>query len=333
VACSCVFVLGGTYPAGVRGQADLPVGVQAGLLRNEILDAAKVENLHEVLTDIDQYKQLKVDCPPALLLIEAKAAHKTNAPLRAFTALKSFLAVAQENSPSYNEALRLYPIYQKDAAPALEKEREKQKETADEPAIKQHLLEVHQEAGSSVAAASNDSPYGDLIAKSSSLTETQRSAATELVNAGVRLSDSGDCASASLALRQALDLDPANIRANYYLGYCLRKTRTRTDTEALEYMKRASSIRSAEPEHFKAVSQVKEMSAPETAEEAINSLSSIEHDRLYVGTWQVSLADASTPPAFTLYRNARGALAIKGSRKNNFTRASITVSLPLPINL
>jgi formylglycine-generating enzyme required for sulfatase activity len=117
-------VLGIAYLNCVLAQAELPTKVQADLLRNKIIDAAKTNDLQGALMNIDEYKTLKVDFPPALLLVEAKAAHKTGDTLRALTALQSFLSVSQANSRTYEEALALYPTYQKDAAPALQKGQE-----------------------------------------------------------------------------------------------------------------------------------------------------------------------------------------------------------------
>jgi formylglycine-generating enzyme required for sulfatase activity len=122
--CVWLSVFEVTHTKSVQAQAELPVKVQADLLRNKIIDAAKTNDLQGALRNIDEYKKLKTDFPPALLLVEAKAAHKTGDTLRALAALQSFLSVSQTNSRTYEEALALYPTYQKDAAPALQKVQE-----------------------------------------------------------------------------------------------------------------------------------------------------------------------------------------------------------------
>jgi formylglycine-generating enzyme required for sulfatase activity len=54
---------------------------------------------------------LKMDFPPALLFVEAKAAEKTGDPGRAFAALEMFMKVADRKSEQYQQALALYPSY------------------------------------------------------------------------------------------------------------------------------------------------------------------------------------------------------------------------------
>jgi formylglycine-generating enzyme required for sulfatase activity len=132
IACIFACVLS-TTPGEVQGQPEFPPSVQADLLRNKILDAAKADDLSEVLADIDAYKRLKVDLPPVLLLIEAKAAHKTGDATRAESALAAFMKAADRNSPTYNQAIALYPEYarladaaKKEDAQRAEQERNQQ---------------------------------------------------------------------------------------------------------------------------------------------------------------------------------------------------------------
>jgi hypothetical protein len=112
------------------GQSYLPPEVRAAILQRKILESARRNDLPGVLAEIEEYKSLKVPMSPALLLVEAKAAHRTGDPLRAFTALKDFLAVGQRGSKGYDEALGLYSEFEKEAAPAIE-EAEKSRELAE----------------------------------------------------------------------------------------------------------------------------------------------------------------------------------------------------------
>jgi hypothetical protein len=124
----CLCVLGITHTNAVLAQTELPVKVQADLLVNKVIAAAKGGDLQEVLADINQLKELKVDVPPPILLVEAKAAHTTGDPLRAFTALKAYLGVSHDDSKGYKEALALYPAYQRDAAPAIQQAKQKKEQ-------------------------------------------------------------------------------------------------------------------------------------------------------------------------------------------------------------
>jgi hypothetical protein len=94
---------------------DLSPDVQADVLRNAIVAAAKANDLKAALTAIDEYKKLKVEFPPALALVEAKAANQTGDAERALAALKVFLNHSERGSAPYKEALDLYPAYQRAA--------------------------------------------------------------------------------------------------------------------------------------------------------------------------------------------------------------------------
>jgi hypothetical protein len=121
-------------------QSSLPPEVQADLLRQQIIEsaqaAAKSHDYAPVLAHIDEYKKLKVSVPPALFLVESKAAAKTGDFLRAKTALESFLSVADRSSASYKEALSLYHQYVDAAQPAIKAQEEKDRVKAAET----HLL-------------------------------------------------------------------------------------------------------------------------------------------------------------------------------------------------
>jgi len=101
-----------------EAQTGLPPQVQADLLQNQIVAAFKASEFQSVLDKITQYKKLPVTVPASVLIEEAKAANATHDPLRAWNALQATLQVAKRGTPEYQEALALYPEYEKTAAPA-----------------------------------------------------------------------------------------------------------------------------------------------------------------------------------------------------------------------
>jgi formylglycine-generating enzyme required for sulfatase activity len=108
-------------------QSALPPEVQADLLKTQVLNAMKAENIQSILASMNQYRELNLPIPPPLLFIEAKAAAKANDPVRAFSALEEYLKTASRDGRQYNEALGLYPQYQGPAHTALAKKAEEER--------------------------------------------------------------------------------------------------------------------------------------------------------------------------------------------------------------
>jgi hypothetical protein len=115
--------------AVLASDGSLPSAVRADILRNQIVADIKANNLQDALNAIDSYKKLKVPFPTPLWLIEAKAAYATGDKIRAKTALESFLSHVDRSSSAYQEALALYPAYNKAAEPLIAKAAE-EKEAA-----------------------------------------------------------------------------------------------------------------------------------------------------------------------------------------------------------
>ena len=91
--------------------------------------------------------------------------------------------------------------------------------------------------------------YSDLFVQSSSLTREQRKQALALFSDGFRSWKSGDFASAEIAFRKGLNIDPANGSANYYYSDCLR--RDGNQITAAEYISRATAFGGILPEVYK----------------------------------------------------------------------------------
>lgn len=115
----CLFTL--WIACEAAAQSTLPPQVQADLLKQQIVDALKQEDLKAALAAFDKYHALKVKMPPPLLFLEAKAASAAGDPLRAFKSLEAFLKATPQEGKQYSEALTLYPQYETAAGPALEK--------------------------------------------------------------------------------------------------------------------------------------------------------------------------------------------------------------------
>jgi hypothetical protein len=114
--------------SAVSAQSALSPEVQKDLVRNKIMAAAERKDYKTTLQAIDQYRELKGDFPPPLLLVEAKSARQVGDALRAIGALTAFMNTADHHSAQYKNALALYPIYQHAAEPALERQKEEQKQ-------------------------------------------------------------------------------------------------------------------------------------------------------------------------------------------------------------
>jgi len=98
-------------------------------------------------------------------------------------------------------------------------------------------------------ASTPDAPqYADLVARSRAMAPVQRNQALDLFKTGLQLWKSGNFASAMLAFKQGLDIDPANGPANYYYADCLH--RLGNETDAREYYFRAITLGGSSKEAF-----------------------------------------------------------------------------------
>lgn len=124
----CVWLAAG-HIGMAAGQTSVPAlnpQVQADLLNRQIVEAYRTANNRQVLSLIDEYRALRdkgIAVPPALLLVEAKAAASVQDSERALRALGDYLNAANRNDPGYQEALALYPRYQEADAQRVQRER------------------------------------------------------------------------------------------------------------------------------------------------------------------------------------------------------------------
>ena len=107
---------------GAAAQSSLPPQVQADLVKQQIVDALKKEDVKTALAAFDKYHELKVKMPPPMMFLEAKAASAAGDALRAFKSLEAFLKTSPKEGKQYRQALALYPQYEEAAKPALEEE-------------------------------------------------------------------------------------------------------------------------------------------------------------------------------------------------------------------
>ena len=89
------------------GAVALPPEVQADLLKQQIVDALKKEDVKTALAAFDKYHALNVKMPPPLMFLEAKAAWAAGDSLRAYESLEAFLKVSPQEGKQYSEALTL----------------------------------------------------------------------------------------------------------------------------------------------------------------------------------------------------------------------------------
>ncbi|TAK53072.1 MAG: formylglycine-generating enzyme family protein [Gammaproteobacteria bacterium] len=124
-----------------QAQSSLPPEVQADILKTRIVDALSKQNVKGALLAFDQYRQLKVAMPPALLFLEAKAAWVNMDAARAFNALEEFLKVAPREGDQYKRALALYPEYQARAA-EVQRKLDEQRQAAEAAKLAAVLQQV-----------------------------------------------------------------------------------------------------------------------------------------------------------------------------------------------
>jgi tetratricopeptide (TPR) repeat protein len=103
-------------------------------------------------------------------------------------------------------------------------------------------------------------PYADLVARSNALTQAERDQAKGLIAMGVELVTAGkDCTSALKALKQGLDIDPADPTGNYYFGACTLVQQTPGSTiTAFDYLTRAATLGGSAKETFQAQTKLAE---------------------------------------------------------------------------
>lgn len=100
-------------------QSDLPPKVQADILRQQIVEAARNHQPQDVLSAAESYRALQtkgIQVPPGVFYLEATAADEMGDHLRAYDALIYYLKVASSADIYYRDALHLYPQYASDPA-------------------------------------------------------------------------------------------------------------------------------------------------------------------------------------------------------------------------
>jgi hypothetical protein len=108
---------------------DLPISVQADVLKHQIADAIKANRDQDALASIDQYHQLEkrgAKIPPLILFIEAQVAKRSGATSRAYEALTAFLKVAHEGDPHYQDGIAMYSELGATAVVKAAKQRQQQ---------------------------------------------------------------------------------------------------------------------------------------------------------------------------------------------------------------
>lgn len=104
--------------SAVAEQPVLPPDVQADVLQTKMVQSALANDSRGIIAAADQFDSQKLPMPPDLRFLEAKAAAQVSDDVRAFTALRVYLAGADKSKPKYKEALSLYSGYESKAEEA-----------------------------------------------------------------------------------------------------------------------------------------------------------------------------------------------------------------------
>jgi len=140
-------------------------------------------------------------------------------------------------------------------------------------------------AASPVFAQSVTPDYSALRAQSAALSKADRASAKQLFATGFTLWKSGDFASAEVAFKRGLDIDPANALANYYYGDCL--ARRKDKAEAKDYLTRAVALGGSSVESIKAQAELQQLSVAPTD---VADMTQDEIDSAFVGHWNMAIA-------------------------------------------
>jgi hypothetical protein len=137
-ACAAILLFGAT---GARAE-DLPMCVQAEILKHQIAESIKNNRDEDALARLTQYHELEKrgqKIPPLVLFIEAQLSLRADDEWRAYSALKAFLQVARPSNIHYQDAIGRYT--ELSARPGVQ-----MKVAAREAAQKQRQEEVNQVA-------------------------------------------------------------------------------------------------------------------------------------------------------------------------------------------
>jgi len=157
-----------------------------------------------------------------------------------------------------------------------------------------------------IARAQSTATYPELQKQSALLTSEQRNTARQLFETGFALWQSGEFGAAGKAFKRGLEIDPANVQANYFYGDSLQKAKQRK--EASEYFKRASSLGAGTPEGFKAEAALEEIAKPVS----VTEMAPEDLRELYVGNW---IMEGSESYLFAISITETGTLMVSGSPK------------------
>ena len=91
---------------------ELPVSVQASLLKEQVIDALKSGNVDELFASMDEFRDVQTEggatIPAGLFFAEAEAARSSKDIVRARRAYEDYLRIATPEDAAYKEALRAY---------------------------------------------------------------------------------------------------------------------------------------------------------------------------------------------------------------------------------
>lgn len=117
LALAALFTVSLICTQGVA-RAQLPPEVQADLLQADIISDIKNKDFKSAKQNIAKYRALKLEMPPAVIIIDAKVAMALNDPIRAKKVLEEYFKKAGKSDSSYKGALQLYRNVKEKAAEA-----------------------------------------------------------------------------------------------------------------------------------------------------------------------------------------------------------------------
>ena len=139
---------------------------------------------------------------------------------------------------------------------------------------------------SNVPANTPADDYGALASISAKLSPRDKSRAQAIFSTAFSLWKTGDFAAAEIGFKNGLDIDPANVPANFYYGDCL--ARRKDKSEAKDYLMRAATFGGMSAEGLKAQAALAALSkAPST----IGEMTVEEVESSYLGDWHFVVDD------------------------------------------